>query len=157
MSVASVELSAIFSWVNKGRVNKCERAESLALKYFSYEKLKQAANYVKPYAECSIPHGEQSEQLCRNVVKAVKNISNQDEPGVKFFVSAKDLMFLPWFEHTLVPMDTSAVGARLLNMEAAVEKVSDSLQQVSKLEQAVQVLTTVVTKLQEKEPARPEV
>ena len=154
VSVASVELAAIFSWVNKVPVRE---TESLALKFFSYEQLKQAANYVKPYAECSIPHGEQSEQLCRNVVKAVKSISDQDEPGVKFFVSAKDLMFLPGFEATLVPMDTGAVGARLLNMEAAVEKVSDSLEQVSKLEQAVQVLTTVVTKLQEKESARPEV
>ena len=35
--------------------------------------------------------------------------------------------------------------------------MSDSLQQVSKLEQVVQMLTTVLTKLQEKEPARPEV
>ena len=154
VSVSSVELSAIFSWVNKVPARE---AESLALKYFSYEKLKLAANYVKPYAECSIPHGEQSEQLCRNLVKAVTSLANQDEPCVKFFVAAKDLMSMPGFEATLAPLDTGAVGARLLNMEVAVEKVSDSLQQLSKLDEAVKSLTAVVTKLQEKEPARTEV
>ena len=145
-SVSSVELATIFSWVAKVPARE---AESLAMKYFSLEQLKRAANFVKPYAECTIPQGEQPEKLCKNLVKAVAEIANEEEPKVQFFVAATDLMKVPGVEGTIMPLDTASVGARLLNMESSVDKLSASLQQVQGLGPCVENLAKVVTNLQE--------
>ena len=145
-SVSSAELSTIFSWVAKVPARE---AESLAMKYFSLEQLKRAANFVKPYAECTIPQGDQPEKLCKNLVKAVAEIANEEEPKVQFFVAATDLMKVPGVEGTIMPLDTASVGARLLNMESSVDKLSASLHQVQGLGPCVENLAKVVTNLQE--------
>ena len=118
------------------------------MKYFSHEKLKAAANGVKPYAECTIPQGEQNEQLAKNLVKAVSKLCQEEDPKVVFLVRSMDLFSVPGVESSITPMDTGSVGARLLNMEVSIDALSTSVEQMRGLGQSVDTLAKVVTGLQ---------
>ena len=144
--VGSAVLASIAMWV--GKVSERE-AISLALKHFSYENLKEAAvKGVKPYAECRIPHHEQSEELAKNIVDAVTKISNDDHPKATFVVASEELFSVPGVESSLTPLDTDSVGARLLSMEVSIGALSASLEQIRGLGQSVDTLAKIVTGLQ---------
>ena len=144
--VGSAVLASIAMWV--GKVSERE-AISLALKHFSYENLKEAAlKGVKPYAECRIPHHEQSGELAKNIVEAVTKICNDDHPKATFVVASEELFSVPGVESSLTPLDTDSVGARLLGMEASIDALAASLEQMKGLGQSVETLAKVVTGLQ---------
>ena len=147
-NVCDVVLSTISMWVEKVPARE---VETLAMKHFGYEKMKAAATGVKPFAECSIPHGEQPDVLARNLVAAVMKICQEAEPKVVFLVRSIDLFSVPGVESSLMPLDVSAVGARLLGMEASLETLSTSLKGMANLEKTVETLAGVVTNLKEQQ------
>ena len=118
-NVCDVVLATLAMWVEKVPARE---VETLAMKYFAYDKLKAAASGVKPYTECTIPQGEQPQVLARNLVAAVTKLCQCDEPKVVFLVRSMDLFSVPGVESSLMPLDASAIGARLLGMEASMEK-----------------------------------
>ena len=121
--VCDMVLSTISMWVEKVPARE---VETLAMKHFGYDKLKAAATGVNRFAECTIPHGEQPGVLARNLVTAVMEICQKAELNVVFLVKNVDLFSVPGVESSLMPLDVSAVGARLLGMEASIETLSDS-------------------------------
>ena len=151
-NVCDVVLATLAMWVEKVPARE---AETLALKFFAFDKLKAAASGVKPYTECTILHGEQPEVLARNLVAAVTKLCQCEDPKVVFLVRSLDLFSVPGVESSLMPLDASAIGARLLGMEASMEAVSTSLKGIANLEKSVETLASVVTSLQEQQRHAP--
>ena len=145
-SVNNVILATIAMWVDK---LPAREVEALALKHFSFDKLKEAVTDVRQFIGCTM--AQSADLLARNLVGAVVKLGQSDELNVKFTVESKDLFAVPGVESTLMPLDAASVGARLLGMEASLEALTASLQQMSNVGKAVETLTSVVTKLQEQQ------
>ena len=147
-SVRDVVLSTISMWVDK---LPAREVEMLALKYFSFEKLREAVKVVKRFINCTMTQGEQVDLLARNLVGAVTKLGQSDEPIVEFLVDCKELFAVPGVESTLMPLDVSSVGARLVNMEVSLEALTASVQQIGNVAKSVDTLASVVTSLQEQQ------
>ena len=145
-SVSNVVLATIAMWVDK---LPAREVEALALKHFSFDKLKEAVTDVRQFIGCTMSHA--ADLLARNLVGAVVKLGQSEELNVKFTVESKDLFAVPGVESTLMPLDVASVGARLLSMEVSLEALTASLQQMSNVGKAVETLSSVVTKLQEQQ------
>ena len=146
--VSNVVLSTIAMWVDKLPTRE---VEMLVLKYFSQEKLREAVKVLKPFILCSMSQGDKVDLLARNLVGSVTKLGQSDEPKVEFMVDSKELFSVPGVESTLMPLDVSSVGARLLSMEVNLEAMTASIQQIGNLGKAVDTLASVVTSLQEQQ------
>ena len=148
VNVSNAVLSTISMWVDR---LPAREVEALAMKFFPYEKLEDAVHELKPFIKCTLPHRNQTDVLARNLVGAVIKLGQADEPIVEFLVKSKDLFSIPGVESSLMPLDVSSVGARLLGMEASIETLSTSMQQMGNVAKAVDTLASVVTRLQEQQ------
>ena len=142
----NVILSTISMWVDR---LPAREVETLVMKHFSCEKLKAAVTEVKKFIGCTMSH--QVDMLARNLVGAVIKLGQAEEPIVEFLVKSTELFTVPGVESSLMPLDVSSIGARLLGMEANIEALTTSMQQMGNVGKAVDTLASVVTSLQEQQ------
>ena len=142
----NVVLSTISMWVDR---LPAREVETLVMKHFSCEKLKAAVTEMKKFLGCSM--SQQVDMLARNLVGAVIKLGQAEQPIVEFFVKSTELFTVPGVESSLMPLDVSSIGARLLGMEANMEVLTTSMQQMGNVGKAVDTLASVVTSLQEQQ------